>query len=154
MKYTQDEWNNLNISEQAEAWERMSDPERRAVRPDWKPLRLELAKEEAPEVMAAQPRPVGGEICGDCGTVGKSRRFTPGSVLVEIVLWLFFLFPGFVYSVWRLASTRYGCPKCGGKMIGLDTPRGQALYKELAIEIHSDNERKPLSQRRTLPTRR
>lgn len=50
--------------------------------------------------------------CPNCQYVGKPKTFTKGSILVEIVLWLCFIVPGLIYSLWRL-STRYdGCPNC------------------------------------------
>jgi DNA-directed RNA polymerase subunit RPC12/RpoP len=50
--------------------------------------------------------------CPNCSYEGKSKTFTKGNVIIELFLWLFFIFPGLIYSIWRL-STRYkGCPKC------------------------------------------
>lgn len=68
-------------------------------------------------------------ICEDCGCIGEPRWFTPGSILVELALWLCFLLPGIIYSVWRMASRRQACP-CGGKMIALQSPRGKSLLRD------------------------
>ena len=35
-----------------------------------------------------------------------------GSILIEIVLWCFFLIPGLIYSLWRLGSKDQVCPSC------------------------------------------
>jgi ssDNA-binding Zn-finger/Zn-ribbon topoisomerase 1 len=51
--------------------------------------------------------------CPNCGYEGEAKTYTKGSLAVEIVLWLFFLLPGLIYSVWRLSSRYEGCPKCG-----------------------------------------
>jgi len=70
-------------------------------------------------------------ICTTCGYVGKSKKITKGNILIEIILWLFFIIPGLIYSIWRL-STRYtACPSCMGQnMIPVDSPVGQKLMAE------------------------
>ena len=50
--------------------------------------------------------------CPNCGYEGKAKRYTKGSLLVEIILWLCFLLPGFLYSCWRLSTRYWGCPEC------------------------------------------
>lgn len=78
----------------------------------------------------------GGEyICTSCGYVGDLRSVTKGSFLIELVLWLFFLIPGLIYTLWRLTSKHYACPKCGNQtMIPIDTPRGVELVKSWGIK--------------------
>lgn len=42
---------------------------------------------------------------------------------MELGLWLLFIIPGVLYSIWRLASAEYVCPRCDAPhMIPLDTP--------------------------------
>lgn len=55
--------------------------------------------------------------CTACGTVAKPAKKTPGSFLVELVLWLFFLLPGLVYSLWRLSNKKKVCPACGSEVL-------------------------------------
>lgn len=50
--------------------------------------------------------------CPNCGYVGKPKKFTKGSILIEVVLWLMFLVPGLIYSIWRLTTKYEGCPRC------------------------------------------
>ena len=50
--------------------------------------------------------------CRVCGFQGAAVRYTPGSVIVEIALWLLCLIPGLFYSVWRLCARYTMCPKC------------------------------------------
>ena len=54
-------------------------------------------------------------FCTRCLTEGRPVSKTPGSVGVEIVLWLFFCLPGLIYSIWRLASRYDGCASCGSR---------------------------------------
>lgn len=75
------------------------------------------------------------KICPSCGTVGVPSRKTRGSLAIEIVLWLLFIIPGLIYSLWR-QSTRYeSCPACGGMgMIPMDTPAGAELADKHRIK--------------------
>jgi hypothetical protein len=54
-----------------------------------------------------------------------------GSFLMEFVLWLFFIVPGVIYTVWRLTTVAKGCPVCGAEsMIPVHSPMGRKLQKE------------------------
>lgn len=50
--------------------------------------------------------------CPNCNYVGKAKRFIKGSMLIELTLWLCFIIPGLIYTIWRISSRYYGCPKC------------------------------------------
>lgn len=70
-------------------------------------------------------------ICTTCGYIGKSKRITKGGCLVEIALWIFFIVPGIIYSIWRLTTKYDACPTCkNATMIPLDTPIAQKLLAE------------------------
>jgi len=72
------------------------------------------------------------KYCLDCGFIGKPKQKTPGTFLWEIVLWLFFLVPGVIYSIWRLMARYQGCAKCGGKrIVPVDSPVAQAAIRNL-----------------------
>ncbi len=74
-------------------------------------------------------------ICTECGFTGKPKLQAKGSMAMEIVLWLLFLIPGFIYSMWRLTSKQKVCPKCQHpNMIPLDSPRGQKLAEEMGAQ--------------------
>ena len=55
--------------------------------------------------------------CPNCQYQGKAKKITKGSIGVEILLWLFFIIPGLIYSVWRVSSRYDGCPKCGYQFV-------------------------------------
>ena len=64
--------------------------------------------------------------CTNCGTVAPPKKVTRGSFLIEVMLWLCFLLPGLIYSIWRLTSRALVCPKCGApNMIPVDSPRAK-----------------------------
>lgn len=70
-------------------------------------------------------------VCTICGYVGFPKKVARGSGAVEFILWLLFLGPGLVYSIWRRVNKQNTCPACGNsKMISINTPVGQKLVKE------------------------
>ena len=70
--------------------------------------------------------------CPHCGTVDVPVRESRGSFGLEVVLWLCFLVPGIIYSVWRMNSDYDACRKCGqGGLLPLDSPRAQAELRRL-----------------------
>lgn len=76
------------------------------------------------------------KVCKDCGTVGPTERVTKGSIWIEIILWLCFLIPGFLYSVWRLTSRHDACATCGSKnMVPLDSPIGRKVAADSGYTI-------------------
>lgn len=65
--------------------------------------------------------------CVNCGTIAIPVNFTKGSFFMEVILWLFFIVPGLIYSVWRLASRYKACPACKSpNMVPLNSPRARA----------------------------
>lgn len=50
--------------------------------------------------------------CTTCGAVGKPKSHTPGSALIELILWLCFILPGLIYSMWRVANKKKICATC------------------------------------------
>jgi len=70
-------------------------------------------------------------ICSTCGTVGKPKSVTKGSTLIELVLWLCLLVPGFIYSLWRLTTRTKACRSCGAEnLVPMESPVGKKLLKD------------------------
>lgn len=68
----------------------------------------------------------GGWVCTRCGFHGDRRRYTPGSFMVEVLLWCLLIVPGLCYSVWRLTARYRGCPECGSPdVIPASSPRAR-----------------------------
>lgn len=71
--------------------------------------------------------------CTACGTEAQPKDVTKGSMGVELVLWLCFIVPGVIYSVWRLTSKHRACPACGSaQLIPINSPAAVAHRKALA----------------------
>lgn len=56
-------------------------------------------------------------VCTRCLSAGPARKITPGSMLIELVLWLCLVVPGLVYSLWRLSARYTGCATCGAREV-------------------------------------
>ncbi len=73
-------------------------------------------------------------MCTNCGYIGYPKKRVRGSFLMEVVLWLCFLVPGILYSIWRLASKRDVCPQCGAEnMIPENSAAATALKKQFGM---------------------
>ncbi len=87
-------------------------------------------------------------VCKSCGYLGKAKTVTKGSLGMEIVLWLFFIFPGVIYSIWRLSSKHKACPKCGNTtLIPYDSPMAQKTIAEAGITEEKINEVKEIDKK-------
>jgi hypothetical protein len=72
-------------------------------------------------------------VCKHCGHYGKPARETKGSIWIELILWLCFLVPGLIYSIWRLNTRGDACSKCGSRdLLPPDSPLGRKLMQEVA----------------------
>ena len=73
--------------------------------------------------------------CPNCGHRGGPKRRVKGSFFIELILWLCFLVPGMIYSVWRLTTKEFVCPQCGSpNMIPADAPKAQEAAKARAMK--------------------
>ena len=69
--------------------------------------------------------------CPNCSYQGSGKRITKGSFAVELVLWLLFLLPGLVYSVWRLSNKVVICPQCRWEHVKRINKQQVKKYKKL-----------------------
>ena len=73
------------------------------------------------------------KVCTNCGFIGKPKMKTKGSIFLEILLWMLFLLPGLIYSVWRMSTKQKVCPKCEApNMVPEDSPAGQKIIQDAA----------------------
>ncbi|HEU0080601.1 MAG TPA: hypothetical protein VFQ72_01060 [Candidatus Paceibacterota bacterium] len=69
-------------------------------------------------------------ICTQCGHVGKPVYATKGSFGIEMLLWLFFLVPGLIYSIWRLSSKTNVCEQCKSpSLIPVTSPNAKSIFE-------------------------
>jgi len=73
----------------------------------------------APSVAAAVPAvgvhqasAAGRYYCTQCHTHTNKAKMK-GSGWIEVVLYLFYILPGVIYSIWRRSGKPNGCPTCG-----------------------------------------
>lgn len=70
-------------------------------------------------------------VCKACGNHGETREHTKGSILIEIVLWLCFIIPGLIYSIWRHSTRKPACTACGSdELVPPHTPVGRKIIAE------------------------
>jgi hypothetical protein len=70
-------------------------------------------------------------ICKNCGTAFIGQRALPGNGWIELVLWLAYLVPGLIYSIWRRSSRKPTCASCGSRdLVDASTPVGKQLAQQ------------------------
>ncbi|MGH7885505.1 MAG: YqaE/Pmp3 family membrane protein [Thermodesulfobacteriota bacterium] len=70
-------------------------------------------------------------ICTVCESTGSPKKKTPGSIFIEIILWLFLIIPGLIYSIWQHSARHKVCAKCNNKnIIPINSPAGQKLLNK------------------------
>src|ERR1700730_8159173 len=68
------------------------------------------------------------KMCLQRGLIGDTKRFMQGYILSELLLWLFFLLPGLIYSIWRHSTVAQVCSRCESpNVIPLDNPVARNL---------------------------
>ena len=82
-------------------------------------------------------------LCTACGYVGKPKQMVKGSFVIELVLWLFFLIPGLIYSLWRLANAYRGCPVCEAQNM---IPSTSPIAKKFLADLQPKDTQKPKLQ--------
>jgi len=68
-------------------------------------------------------------VCTDCEWVGEPPKLIRGSGWIEFVLYLFYILPGIIYSIWRRPNMPV-CDACGGRnLVPLSSPVGSRIAK-------------------------
>lgn len=71
-------------------------------------------------------------VCTNCGHAGETATKTPGSIWIELILWLCFIVPGVIYSLWRHSARHQVCSACGSReLVPASSPKGKALIAAL-----------------------
>lgn len=74
-------------------------------------------------------------VCTSCGHIGDSKTVTKGHFFLEVVLWLCFLVPGFIYSIWRHTSRYEACPVCGNAhLLPISSPMAQKFLRDNMLD--------------------
>jgi len=78
-------------------------------------------------------------ICSNCGSVTSGQTKNNGSGLAEMLLYLFFIIPGLIYSAHRRANKSTVCSKCGNtNLVNSDSPVGKDLIEKYKIDIEKE----------------
>jgi len=77
-------------------------------------------------------------VCTRCGTIGWPKRHVPGTFVTELLLFLFFIVPGLIYGIWRLAATKNVCAAClADALVPLDSTTGRAIANRAQPAMHT-----------------
>ena len=84
-------------------------------------------------------------ICKSCGSTDGTKKQMPGSIIIELILWLMFVIPGLIYTIWRYNATVRVCRDCGSRdVIPMKSPLGQQVVAQVR-EFKAANPEKPSS---------
>jgi len=69
-------------------------------------------------------------ICRKCFHIGPRELNKKGKLSIEIILWLLFIIPGLIYSIWRRKGRWFACQACGTHhIVPLSSPLGREALK-------------------------
>ena len=51
-------------------------------------------------------------VCMECGCQRDPIKAKRGLLVIEIFMWLLYILPGVIYSIWRRVRTQEVCPNC------------------------------------------
>jgi hypothetical protein len=85
-------------------------------------------------------------ICRACWLVATPKIITKGSALIEVMLWVLFLIPGIIYSVWRYITKDKVCPACSSLAVSpIDSFMGQKFFEDMSSRRNTTFVRKVLN---------
>jgi predicted RNA-binding Zn-ribbon protein involved in translation (DUF1610 family) len=74
-------------------------------------------------------------LCTNCGFRGLPRSVTPGSIIIELGLYIFCLIiGGLIYSIWRISARHKACPSCGNRNM---IPENSVMAQQFAHREHA-----------------
>jgi hypothetical protein len=89
------------------------------------------------------------KLCSSCGHVGRPKSVTPGSILIEAVLWLCLIVPGLIYSLWRINRRHEACAKCGAAtLLPMDSPVAANFARTHGLSLEVTAKPEPKLKRR------
>ncbi len=69
------------------------------------------------------------KLCTNCGNVEEGK--VGGSLILTLILLLFWIIPGLIYEVWRTSEKQLQCKKCHSKgLIPKDSVVAQKFIKD------------------------
>jgi DNA-directed RNA polymerase subunit RPC12/RpoP len=85
--------------------------------------------------------PVKPFYCKSCGSTVLPKTKYKGSLFIEIILWICFIVPGIIYSIWRITTKRKICSKCKSEnIIPLNTPEAEkAIAQNYKIPTYGNS---------------
>ena len=70
-----------------------------------------------------------GMVCTRCLNKVIPKFQTKGSTGIEVILWLFALVPGLIYSIWRRTNELRVCPSCESPdLVPYESERAKSIF--------------------------
>jgi hypothetical protein len=70
-------------------------------------------------------------LCVRCKTIASPKNAVKGSMAMELFLWICFIIPGLIYSIWRDQARYKKCSACGcSELIPPNSPRGKEVLEK------------------------
>lgn len=103
-------------------------------------------------------------ICMECGCQREPIVAKRGLLIVEIFMWLCYIVPGVIYSLWRRVRKQLLCPNCRAPSIELTSSTRvmkmrrlinispQALMAE-SVNFNPESSDKPVSEKQEPPSK-
>jgi len=65
-------------------------------------------------------------ICLQCGEINRPSPEERGNIYLAIFLWICFIVPGLLYSLWSFFNKKYVCPACRSeRLVPPGSPAGK-----------------------------
>jgi len=58
-------------------------------------------------------------VCMECGCQRDPVNAKRGLLIIELLMWLLYILPGVIYSIWRRVRKQQVCPNCGNPSVVL-----------------------------------
>lgn len=69
-------------------------------------------------------------VCVQCESVETAKTHVKGHFIIELFLWMLFLLPGLVYSIWRLTTKSKVCKSClSPDIVPVESPRAKRILQ-------------------------
>lgn len=81
-------------------------------------------------------------VCGDCKATFEVSTEPRGSAIIEKLLWVTLVVPGFIYGMWRKAKPKKSCDYCGSTFLLPDSHQTHELLKPIE-KVNSKNNSYP-----------
>ncbi|MDH5458753.1 MAG: hypothetical protein OEY26_08570 [Nitrospinota bacterium] len=79
-------------------------------------------------------------VCMECGCQRDPINANRGLLVIEIFMWLLYILPGVIYSIWRRVRKQQVCPNCRNPSVVLtSSSRAMGVMRLMKTFSHTAN---------------